>query len=66
MNHKIQISGMSCGHCVSSVKSIIAELEGIESINVSLETSSADVSSSSVSKETIIAHVNKTEIYKAS
>lgn len=33
----ININGMSCNHCTSSVKNAISELEGINSVTVSLE-----------------------------
>ena len=36
MNTTITISGMTCGHCVSSVKEELAEVPGVESVTVDL------------------------------
>lgn len=36
MNTTISVSGMTCGHCVSSVKEELAELPGVESVSVDL------------------------------
>ena len=43
MNRKLKISGMTCGHCVSHVKSALEELEGVSESDVSLENHEADV-----------------------
>ena len=32
----IQVSGMTCGHCVSSVTEELSKLEGVSSVNVDL------------------------------
>lgn len=39
----IKINGMSCNHCTSSVKNAVTELEGINSVIVSLEDKNATV-----------------------
>ena len=36
MNTTISVSGMTCGHCVSSVKEELAELPGVQSVSVDL------------------------------
>lgn len=36
MNTTITVSGMTCGHCVSSVKEELAEVPGVESVSVDL------------------------------
>ena len=36
MNTTITVSGMTCGHCVSSVKEELAEVPGVESVTVDL------------------------------
>ncbi|GAA4693522.1 heavy-metal-associated domain-containing protein [Kocuria gwangalliensis] len=38
MNTTITVSGMTCGHCVSSVKEELAEVPGVESVSVDLNT----------------------------
>ena len=43
MNKKLEISGMSCGHCVSHVKSALEGIEGVSEADVSLESHEADV-----------------------
>lgn len=36
MNTTINVSGMTCGHCVSSVKEELAEVPGVQSVSVDL------------------------------
>ena len=43
MKRKIQIEGMSCGHCVEHVKEALEEVKGIESVEVSLEEKCATI-----------------------
>ncbi len=43
MNRKLKISGMSCGHCVSHVKSALENVEGVSESDVSLENHEAEV-----------------------
>ncbi len=43
MNRKLKISGMSCGHCVSHVKSALENIEGVSQSDVSLENHEAEV-----------------------
>ena len=38
---RIQVEGMTCGHCVHAVQSAIEELEGVSHAEVSLEGKSA-------------------------
>lgn len=58
-NVTLKVQGMSCGHCVKAIESSVSELNGIESVNVSLQAAEVNVSfnSSQVSidqiKETI-------------
>jgi copper ion binding protein len=40
---ELSVTGMSCGHCVQSVKSALAEVRGVAQVNVSLEGKSATV-----------------------
>ncbi|MDQ0429572.1 copper chaperone [Planomicrobium stackebrandtii] len=39
----LQVSGMTCQHCVSSVKDSVMALPGIDKVEVSLENGSVDV-----------------------
>ncbi len=38
------VTGMTCGHCVSAVTEEVATIEGVESVEVDLETGSVTVS----------------------
>ena len=40
----LKISGMTCGGCVNSVRKVIAALNGISAVDVSLERAQATVS----------------------
>ena len=39
------VSGMTCGHCVASVTEEISELDGVQSVDVVLETGQVTVTS---------------------
>lgn len=36
MKTTVNVSGMTCGHCVASVTEELTELEGVESVDVAL------------------------------
>jgi len=40
------VTGMTCGHCVSAVTQEVSAIEGVESVDVDLETGSVTVASS--------------------
>ena len=40
------VTGMTCGHCVSSVTEEVQELPGVENVDVILETGALTVTSS--------------------
>ncbi|MEP7737267.1 MULTISPECIES: heavy metal-associated domain-containing protein [Nocardioides] len=39
------VAGMTCGHCVASVTEEIAEIDGVESVDVTLESGEVVVTS---------------------
>jgi copper ion binding protein len=39
---ELQISGMSCGHCVSAVKNALQELDGVQVKKVEIGSASVD------------------------
>jgi len=39
------VTGMTCGHCVASVSEEIAEIDGVEAVEVVLETGDVTVTS---------------------
>ena len=43
---KINIEGMMCGHCVANVEKALKAVDGVESVNVSLENKCAEVTGS--------------------
>jgi copper chaperone len=40
------VTGMTCGHCVASVREEVGALEGVENVDVVLETGAVTVTSS--------------------
>ncbi|HLO12142.1 MAG TPA: copper chaperone CopZ [Pseudoneobacillus sp.] len=51
----LNVSGMSCGHCVKAVEGSVGELKGVSSVKVHLENGTVDVefNTSEVTLETI-------------
>jgi|SRR5690625_2634465 len=39
----LQVQGMSCGHCVSSIEDNVGEINGVKSITVKLEDGKVEV-----------------------
>jgi copper chaperone len=39
----LNVTGMSCGHCVKAVEGSVGELEGVNSVKVNLEAGTVDV-----------------------
>lgn len=39
----LQVQGMSCGHCVSSIEDNVGEISGVKSITVKLEDGKVEV-----------------------
>lgn len=40
---KYEVTGMTCGHCVASVKEELGELAGVDSVDVELNVGGASV-----------------------
>lgn len=60
MEKKILIEGMSCGHCVKHVKEALTELDGVTNVDVSLETKTAILTSSTdISDDAIKAAIDE-------
>jgi Cu2+-exporting ATPase len=58
MKKQLNITGMSCGHCVSHVKSALEDIDAVSLAEVSLENHQADVTASSeVPDEALVAAV---------
>lgn len=43
-NVKLNVQGMSCGHCVKAIEGSVGELEGVNQVRVNLEEALVDVS----------------------
>jgi copper chaperone len=39
----LNVSGMSCGHCVKAVEGSVGELQGVSSVKVHLENGTVDI-----------------------
>ena len=58
MDKRLKISGMTCGHCVSHVKSALEDVNGVSRADVSLVKNEADVTlSHEVTEEDLIGAV---------
>jgi copper chaperone CopZ len=54
------VSGMTCGHCVSSVTEELSEIEGVEDVQVVLETGEVTVTSAaSLDRASVAAAVEE-------
>ncbi|MFD2831382.1 copper chaperone CopZ [Corticicoccus populi] len=42
-NITLNVEGMSCGHCVSAIENNVGELNGVDSVKVSLEDGKVDI-----------------------
>lgn len=64
---KINIQGMSCGHCAKTVTGLLRSVQGVEDVQVSLDGNSADVTfdPSRTSLKELTEAVNQSGIYKA-
>jgi copper chaperone len=49
------VSGMTCGHCVSSVSSEIGRLDGVSEVQVDLATGAVTVTSETPLDQTAVA-----------
>ena len=58
MKKKINIEGMSCGHCVAHVKEALEEIGGVEILEVNLEEKNALVNTE-VEDNALIAAIDE-------
>ena len=65
MKTTINVSDMTCGHCVKAVKNIILDIDGVEAVEVSLENANATIEYTNLEVQKVIDELNKTN-YKAS
>lgn len=66
MKTEIKIEGLSCGHCVNAVSTILKNIEGVLKYEVSLPNLAVvEFDENKVSLEKIKQEINDSEIYKA-
>lgn len=56
MNTTVTVTGMTCGHCVSSVREEISGIPGVTAVNVDLASGRVDIDSHTPIEQTAIAH----------
>ena len=55
-----KVSGMTCGHCVQSVTTELEKVEGVQDVNVDLETGAVTVTSGeALSEDSVRAAVDE-------
>lgn len=65
MKIELKIEGLSCGHCVNAVTTILKEIKGVESVIVSLSGSAfVEFDEKTVSIDDLKKAINDSEIYK--
>lgn len=53
-NYVLEIQGMMCSHCTGRVEKALAAVDGVQSVNVSLENACAEVATTdNVTSETL-------------
>jgi len=57
--HNYTVTGMTCGHCRSSVLEEVAELDGVETVEVDLASGSLRVSGPAVDEKAIARTVEE-------
>lgn len=51
------VSGMTCGHCVASVREEVAEIDGVDRVDVELESGRLSVAGDGFSDDAVRAAV---------
>ena len=60
----IKINGMSCGHCSMAVKKALGQIEGVETVEVTLEEKTATISSTTSLDINILKEIIDDEGYE--
>ncbi len=63
---RLRISGMHCDHCIKSIESALATLNGVESCAVRLGDADVTVDESTVGKQELLAAVRGAGIFDVS
>lgn len=62
---EFQVSGMTCGHCEMSIREEVAEVSGVDSIEVSHQTGKLVVSGNDFVEESAVIRAVEEAGYKA-
>jgi copper chaperone len=54
---ELNVTGMTCDHCVRSVTNALQDVPGVQSASVSLESNSAEVSGDGIDTAALVAAV---------
>jgi copper chaperone len=66
MKAELKIEGLSCGHCVNAVSTILVDLKGVQNYTVNLPSQAiVEFDEKVISLEKIKQAINDSEIYKA-
>ncbi len=60
MKMKLKVEGMSCQHCVMAVSNALFGVDGVENVQIRLDSKAVDVTGTELAEETI-----KEAIYEA-
>ena len=58
-SHRLSVVGMNCGHCTGQVEQALKSVPGVIAVTVSLEHAHASVQGRAISREALIAAVEK-------
>ena len=64
MNKTITIEGMMCQHCVNAVKKALTGIDGVENVEVNLESKTAVITSSKEISDSTIKTVIEAEDFE--
>ena len=57
--YELLVKGMSCDHCVMTVKRLASSVEGVSDVQVDLESGKVQVTADSSTREAVVASINK-------
>lgn len=65
-NFTIKITGMSCTHCVNTVRNLVTDERGVQDLEISLETGTLKViGNEKMNRDQIVNAINLSGMYHA-
>lgn len=62
----IKITGMTCSHCVNTVKNLVQDERGVQSLNISLESGELKIyGDKKMNRDQIVKAINLSGVYHA-